>query len=707
MRRYWLVPFFLFPFLLNGYVPGRTVLDGPTFHRTDAANIQLVISDQVRGGITNADGLLLVTPDSDPVAAVRSAIATLNGFEDASFRFADLRVAPDDPMPSDGINSVSFTDTPQIRSIVGTALAVSLNSIFSDGSITQGDVFINPDVLRDGVENPFATTGAENASDIESTVLHELLHSLGASHSSVLGATMYPFGRDGETFARTPSTDDIAFAVDIYPGDQAAGRFGRIQGTATFAGGGPIRGAAVTAVDPAFGTVVAGLTAQDGTFDFLVPPSSPGSGYAIYIEPLDGPVTPGDVGLQGSEADVEFQNAFAPGAGLDGGVPVAGGQTVTMDITAQAGPPVIDVLRFGFIDPVTRSFQQAFGPLEVPDAPTAELIMFGPGLETIQPGDLRVLNPRVTVMQNGIMVNPRNTLNGFPAVTVPLGISSASGPTQNLPNGGLGTIVITVGPATTAFTGALVLEGPGEQEPPPPTPIFSGSGLLNAASFGSAGTVAAETIVSLFGVELANRRVVVSVLPLPTTAGGTTFEVIDSAGATRPSPFFFVDPNQSNFLIPAGTAVGPATLRVRRASGSMAEAGIAVGRVSPGLFSARANGEGVAAAFALRVLADGTQQQVLMFDGSLNPVPIDISRQGEQVFLLLFGTGIRGFANSVTATVGDQPVAVLGAVPQGGFVGLDQVNIGPLPVSLVGRGEVEIKITADGVEANPVTVLIP
>ena len=72
--------------------------------------------------------------------------------------------------------------------------------------------------------------------------------------------------------------------------------------------------------------------------------------------------------------------------------------------------------------------------------------------------------------------------------------------------------------------------------------------------------------------------------------------------------------------------------------------------------------------------------------------------------MLLFGTGFRGFTESVSAAVGGENVQVLGAVPQGQFVGLDQINIGPLPRSLAGRGEVNILLTADGKPANTVTV---
>ena len=54
-------------------------------------------------------------------------------------------------------------------------------------------------------------------------------------------------------------------------------------------------------------------------------------------------------------------------------------------------------------------------------------------------------------------------------------------------------------------------------------------------------------------------------------------------------------------------------------------------------------------------------------------------------------------------TVDGVPVPFSGPVPQGQFEGLDQLNIGPLPRSLAGRGEVEIVVTVDGKQANVVT----
>jgi uncharacterized protein (TIGR03437 family) len=134
---------------------------------------------------------------------------------------------------------------------------------------------------------------------------------------------------------------------------------------------------------------------------------------------------------------------------------------------------------------------------------------------------------------------------------------------------------------------------------------------------------------------------------------------------------------------------------------------IRIEAVGPGLFSANAQGTGVAAGTCLRVSADGSRTEDWMFDPpSRKAVPIDLGPSGDQIYLSLFGTGIRGFRSAVGATVGGRDVPVIGAAAQPQFAGVDQVNIGPLPRNLAGRGEVDIVISVDGKRANVVTVAV-
>lgn len=234
---------------------------------------------------------------------------------------------------------------------------------------------------------------------------------------------------------------------------------------------------------------------------------------------------------------------------------------------------------------------------------------------------------------------------------------------------------------------------------------------VSAASFLGA-ELAAESIVSAFGVGLATSTVVADTTPLPTTLAGTTVKVRDSLGVERLAPLFFVSSSQINYLLPSGTATGTATITVTSGNGTLSVGTVQIAPVAPGLFTANASGQGVPAAGVFRLKADGTQsnEPVAQFDtatGRFVAVPIDLGPEGEQVFLILFGTGFRAASslNNVTARIGGTNAEVLFAGSQGGFAGLDQTNL-RIPRSLAGRGEVDVVLTVDGKPANTVRINI-
>jgi len=59
----------------------------------------------------------------------------------------------------------------------------------------------------------------------------------------------------------------------------------------------------------------------------------------------------------------------------------------------------------------------------------------------------------------------------------------------------------------------------------------------------------------------------------------------------------------------------------------------------------------------------------------------------------------------VAAKIGGVDCQAPYAGAQGGFTGLDQINV-RLPRSLIGRGEVDVALTVDGQAANTVKVQI-
>jgi uncharacterized protein (TIGR03437 family) len=192
---------------------------------------------------------------------------------------------------------------------------------------------------------------------------------------------------------------------------------------------------------------------------------------------------------------------------------------------------------------------------------------------------------------------------------------------------------------------------------------------------------------------------------------GTTVSVRDSAGVTRNAQLFFVSAGQVNFLLPNGMATGTATITISSGDGTQSAGTIAVERVAPGLFTANANGQGVPAALALRV-SNGKQtfESIARLDTATNrfvPMPIDLGAASDQVFLVLYGTGIRGRTSlsGVTLKVGGVDAPISFAQAQGSLAGLDQINA-LLPRTLSGRGEVDAVLTVDGKSANPVRVQI-
>lgn len=231
---------------------------------------------------------------------------------------------------------------------------------------------------------------------------------------------------------------------------------------------------------------------------------------------------------------------------------------------------------------------------------------------------------------------------------------------------------------------------------------------VSAASYTAA--LASESIASAFGTKLATAAAASGEIPLPTQLVGTTIKVRDSAGAERLAPLFFVSPSQANYQIPPGTVNGTATVTVMDADGSMPVCLAPIFTVAPGLFAADASGKGLAAAQALRVKADRSQTYEPVarrnpMTGAFDAVPIDLGPESDQVYLILYGAGIRfrSSLSAVTVTVGGVNAPLQYAGAQGSLVGLDQVNA-LLPRELIGRGEVDVALIVDGQLANVVKV---
>jgi uncharacterized protein (TIGR03437 family) len=239
----------------------------------------------------------------------------------------------------------------------------------------------------------------------------------------------------------------------------------------------------------------------------------------------------------------------------------------------------------------------------------------------------------------------------------------------------------------TVFTTYLSGEAAAWTIPPATaTTLYSFSG----ASFLS--SLAPSAIASAFGSNLQ----------------GASVTVEDGAGTLQQATVVFSSTGQINYLVPDDAVTGPGAVTVTTTSGDTLSTALQISDVAPGIFSANGNAQGVAAAQALLIGPDGSQQYVPVAQcgaapGSCVARPIQLGTG--QAILILYGTGIRGFTSldNVRCTIGGVSAPVLYAGPQNTFAGLDQVNV-QLPAELAGRGEVDVTLWVDGQLSNTVTV---
>lgn len=239
--------------------------------------------------------------------------------------------------------------------------------------------------------------------------------------------------------------------------------------------------------------------------------------------------------------------------------------------------------------------------------------------------------------------------------------------------------------------------------------------VVNGASFrqGPIAALAPGSWAVLTGSGLASQTAAAEP-PYPFSLAGTAITLRDSRGVNHPAPLYYVSPGQINFLVPENAAPGAAAITVSTEEGASATPVTALVRaVAPGIFTANASGSGVAAGFAARVKFNGEVESVPLFfydepGRRFENLPLRLGAPEEPVYLVLFGTGLRGRSGleGVRLFVGGVSLPVQYAGPQGVYAGLDQLNAGPLPAAMQGAGLMAVQVEVDGEFANTVTLAI-
>lgn len=300
----------------------------------------------------------------------------------------------------------------------------------------------------------------------------------------------------------------------------------------------------------------------------------------------------------------------------------------------------------------------------------------------------------LSVSGSGFVSGVSLRVNGSIRPTVLISSTRLTGTVSAADIATAGFLSVTVGSNTTLPSNSVNL------------PVYDRVTSTTATSY-SIGEAAPDSIVAAFAPRLATGVELSTTIPLPTVLRGTRISIRDSAGDIRDQPLFFVSPQQVNYLLHPRTALGVATVTVYIDNAIVALGEIQVVKISPGIFTQNSSGEGVPAAYALRVSGGKVSGvPILDYDQSQSrwvPVPIDLGPATDEVYLVLFGSGIRsatGISN-ITARLGALNIPVLYIGADANYVGLDQMNLGPIPRTLTGAGLINLTITVDGKSVNP------
>jgi uncharacterized protein (TIGR03437 family) len=233
-------------------------------------------------------------------------------------------------------------------------------------------------------------------------------------------------------------------------------------------------------------------------------------------------------------------------------------------------------------------------------------------------------------------------------------------------------------------------------------PVLGQGGIVNAAGLGHTTTIAAGSLISIFGTNLASALTVADSVTLSTTLGDVNSVMINGVAA----PLQFVSGGQINAQAPWELVPGQANVVVTRAGVASQAAAAQVSMFSPALF-----GFNLGTAQAIAINVDGT---IAASPGAITGITSHPAMAGDTVTFYASGLGpldnpppsdgvgsldqLRQTTTPLTIMVGGVPaqVAFSGLSPQ--FVGVYQVNM-VVPSGVTGGASVPVQLMIGGVSS--------
>lgn len=191
--------------------------------------------------------------------------------------------------------------------------------------------------------------------------------------------------------------------------------------------------------------------------------------------------------------------------------------------------------------------------------------------------------------------------------------------------------------------------------------------------------------------------------------GGLSIEITDSRGVSRPAGILWASQGwgQTNFVIPAESATGPARMTIVRDDGSRNSTNITIAETAPG-FETGQSCRGPAVGEATTTYSDGRKVSKSISTcktGDCRTLPVTMA-EGAVTRVKIIGSGFRNATSAakIEITLAGVRLPVLAYGPTQG-AGEDYLTV-EIPARLAGLGEADLICRLNGRIANAVRLNI-